>query len=49
MSNMRLYKVLRRINMSSLLKKTRMLNKILQKSGKDPVAFQDICRLLSDV
>lgn len=35
--------------MSSLLKKTRMLNKILQKSGKDPVVFQDICRLLSDV
>ena len=35
--------------MSSLLNKTRMLNKILQKSGTDPVAFEDICLLLSDV
>ena len=32
--------------MSSLLSKTRMLNKILQKSGTEPVAFQDICTLL---
>ena len=35
--------------MSSLLNKTRMLNKILQKSGTEPVAFQDICALLSEV
>ncbi|SHI69942.1 transcriptional pleiotropic repressor [Clostridium amylolyticum] len=35
--------------MSTLLNKTRMLNKILQKSGTDPVAFEDICKLLSDV
>ena len=35
--------------MSSLLIKTRMLNKILQKSGTEPVAFQDICELLSEV
>lgn len=35
--------------MSSLLTKTRMLNKILQKSGAEPVAFSDICKLLSDV
>ena len=35
--------------MSALLNKTRMLNKILQKSGTDPVAFEDICDLLSDV
>ena len=35
--------------MSSLLNKTRMLNKILQKTGTDPVAFEDICELLSDV
>lgn len=35
--------------MSSLLNKTRMLNKILQKSGTEPVAFQDICTLLSEV
>ena len=35
--------------MSSLLNKTRMLNKILQKSGTEPVAFQDICTLLSQV
>ena len=35
--------------MSSLLNKTRMLNKILQKSGAEPVAFQDICTLLSEV
>ena len=35
--------------MLSLLSKTRMLNKILQKSGKEPVAFQDICTLLSEV
>lgn len=33
----------------SLLNKTRMLNKILQKSGTEPVSFMDICKLLSDV
>ena len=33
----------------SLLAKTRMLNKILQKSGTEPVVFDDICNLLSDV
>ena len=33
----------------SLLDKTRMLNKILQKSGTEPVVFHDICNLLSDV
>jgi len=35
--------------MSTLLNKTRMLNKILQKSGTDPLAFEDICKLLSEV
>jgi transcriptional pleiotropic repressor len=35
--------------MSTLLSKTRMLNKILQKSGTEPVVFNDICKLLSDV
>ncbi len=35
--------------MSSLLDKTRMLNRILQKSGTEPVDFEDICNLLSDV
>ncbi len=35
--------------MPTLLEKTRMLNKILQKSGTEPVAFQDICVLLSKV
>ncbi|ABS33369.1 MULTISPECIES: GTP-sensing pleiotropic transcriptional regulator CodY [Clostridium] len=35
--------------MSSLLDKTRMLNRILQKSGTEPVDFEDICDLLSDV
>ncbi len=35
--------------MSTLLNKTRMLNKILQKSGTEPVVFDDICALLSDV
>lgn len=35
--------------MTSLLNKTRMLNKILQKSGTEPVVFDDICNLLSDV
>lgn len=34
---------------SSLLTKTRKLNKILQRSGTEPIAFQDICSLLSDV
>jgi transcriptional pleiotropic repressor len=33
----------------SLLAKTRMLNKILQKSGTEPVVFHDICNLLSNV
>ena len=35
--------------MSSLLEKTRQLNKILQKSGAEPVVFDDICKLLSEV
>lgn len=35
--------------MTSLLTKTRMLNKILQKSGTEPVEFDDICTLLSNV
>lgn len=35
--------------MSSLLEKTRMLNKILQKTGAEPVVFDDICKLLSEV
>lgn len=35
--------------MSSLLSKTRKLNRILQKSGTEPVVFDDICKLLSDV
>ncbi|MEG2018436.1 MAG: GTP-sensing pleiotropic transcriptional regulator CodY [Clostridium sp.] len=35
--------------MVSLLEKTRRLNKILQKSGSEPVVFTDICELLSDV
>ena len=35
--------------MSSLLNKTRKLNKILQKGGTEPVAFDDICALLSEV
>ncbi|MDW8801036.1 GTP-sensing pleiotropic transcriptional regulator CodY [Clostridium sp. A1-XYC3] len=35
--------------MTSLLTKTRMLNKILQKSGTEPVVFDDICNLLSEV
>ncbi|MDT8716433.1 GTP-sensing pleiotropic transcriptional regulator CodY [Clostridium sp. 19966] len=33
----------------SLLEKTRKLNKILQKSGTEPVVFNDICKLLSEV
>lgn len=33
----------------SLLEKTRKLNKILQKSGSEPVVFDDICELLSEV
>ncbi|SHJ42511.1 transcriptional pleiotropic repressor [Hathewaya proteolytica DSM 3090] len=33
----------------TLLNKTRMLNKILQKSGNDPVSFTDICTLLGDI
>lgn len=35
--------------MTSLLSKTRMLNRILQKSGAEPVVFDDICKLLSEV
>lgn len=35
--------------MPTLLNKTRMLNKILQKSGTEPLAFEDICKLLSEV
>ena len=35
--------------MSSLLNKTRRLNKILQTGGADPVVFDDICNLLSEV
>ncbi|WP_139904552.1 GTP-sensing pleiotropic transcriptional regulator CodY [Clostridium thermarum] len=35
--------------MSTLLEKTRKLNKILQKTGAEPVVFSDICKLLSDV
>ncbi|HCW04678.1 MAG TPA: GTP-sensing pleiotropic transcriptional regulator CodY [Clostridium sp.] len=35
--------------MSSLLDKTRKLNKILQKSGAEPVLFDEICKLLSEV
>ncbi|MGL5353307.1 MAG: GTP-sensing pleiotropic transcriptional regulator CodY [Clostridium sp.] len=35
--------------MSSLLNKTRKLNKILQKSGTEAVAFEDICIILSEV
>lgn len=35
--------------MGTLLDKTRMLNKILQKSGTDPVEFDDICDVLSEV
>lgn len=35
--------------MTSLLTKTRMLNKILQKTGAEPVVFDDICNLLSEV
>jgi transcriptional pleiotropic repressor len=43
------YGYMRRSFMSTLLSKTRKLNKILQKSGTEPVAFEDICELLSDV
>ncbi|WDC84016.1 GTP-sensing pleiotropic transcriptional regulator CodY [Caloramator sp. mosi_1] len=35
--------------MYSLLEKTRMLNKILQKSATEPVVFGDICKTLSEV
>ncbi|MGL4849069.1 MAG: GTP-sensing pleiotropic transcriptional regulator CodY [Clostridium sp.] len=35
--------------MTSLLDKTRKLNRILQKTGTEPVVFEDICKLLSDV
>lgn len=35
--------------MSTLLDKTRLLNKILQKSATEPVVFTDICKTLGDV
>ncbi|SUY47259.1 transcriptional repressor CodY [Clostridium putrefaciens] len=35
--------------MSTLLSKARSLNKILQKSGAEPVVFDDICKILSEV
>lgn len=35
--------------MESLLTKTRKLNKLLQKSGSDPVEFNEICDVLSEV
>ncbi|WP_300386133.1 GTP-sensing pleiotropic transcriptional regulator CodY [Clostridium sp.] len=35
--------------MTSLLEKTRKLNKILQKTGSEPVIFEDICAILSEV
>lgn len=35
--------------MSTLLDKTRRLNKILQKTGSEKLAFDDICKLLSDI
>jgi transcriptional pleiotropic repressor len=35
--------------MSSLLDKTRRLNRILQKSATEPVMFSDICKILSEV
>lgn len=35
--------------MAALLNKTRKLNKILQKSGTEPVVFDDISKLLSEV
>lgn len=35
--------------MTTLLEKARMLNKVLQKSGSEPVSFSEICNLLSNV
>jgi len=35
--------------MMTLLEKMRMLNKILQKSGTEPVSFDEICNLMSKV
>lgn len=35
--------------MTTLLNKTKKLNKILQKSGEEPVVFDDISKLLSEV
>ncbi|NLM13428.1 MAG: GTP-sensing pleiotropic transcriptional regulator CodY, partial [Epulopiscium sp.] len=32
-----------------LLEKTRKLNRLLQRSGSDPVIFNDICKVLSEV
>ncbi|WP_341877177.1 GTP-sensing pleiotropic transcriptional regulator CodY [Defluviitalea saccharophila] len=32
-----------------LLEKTRKLNRLLQRSGSDPVIFNDICKILSEV
>jgi transcriptional pleiotropic repressor len=37
------------VEMAGLLEKTRELNKILQKSATEPVAFKDICKTLSIV
>lgn len=34
---------------SELLQKTRKINEILQKSGKNPVSFPELCNTLSDV
>ncbi|MDI6618273.1 MAG: GTP-sensing pleiotropic transcriptional regulator CodY [Clostridiales bacterium] len=35
--------------MATLLEKTRMLNKILQKSATEPVSFNEICNILTEV
>ncbi|WP_102400662.1 GTP-sensing pleiotropic transcriptional regulator CodY [Haloimpatiens massiliensis] len=35
--------------MASLLEKTRRINKIIQKTGTEPVVFDDICKILSEV
>lgn len=34
---------------SELLEKTRKINKILQRSGTNPVSFPDLCKILSEV
>lgn len=41
--------ILRRNKMSSLLEKTRRLNKILQESGNTPVSFSELSGTLSDI